>query len=246
MHSVRLKYEEGARLFEGLLRGRNFFDAPTITSSICGVCPSVHNITAIKAMEQALGVSVDPVTDQLRRLMILAQWIQSHTLHAFFLALPDYLGAESAISMASEHPDEVEIALALKKLGNDMVYVIGGRAVHPITTRVGGFSHLPPVTRLADLRHRLEEALPPAMRLARLTGALDMPDFSRKTTYLALVDPVEYAYYTGEVCSSEGYCSTPDDFCSTLREVVRPDSTAKAGLHEGRGFFTGALARINL
>lgn len=246
VHSVRLKYEEGARLFEGLLRGRNFFDAPTIASRICGVCPSVHNITAIKAMEQALSVSVDPVTDKLRRLMILAQWIQSHTLHAFFLALPDYLGAESAISMASEHPDEVEVALALKKLGNDMVFVVGGRAVHPITTRVGGFSHLPPVTRLADLRHRLEEALPPAMRLARLTGELDMPDFSRKTTYLALVDPDEYAYYTGEVCSSEGYCSTPDDFCSTLREVVRPDSTAKAGLHEGRGFFTGALARINL
>lgn len=143
VQSARLKYEEGARLFEGLLRGRKFFDAPTITSRICGVCPSVHNVTSIKAMERALGVEVDPVTEKLRRLMILAQWIQSHTLHAFFLSLPDYLGVESAVSMAKDHPKEVSSALALKKLGNDMVYAIGGRAVHPITTCIGGFSRSP-------------------------------------------------------------------------------------------------------
>jgi coenzyme F420-reducing hydrogenase alpha subunit len=246
IHSARLKYEEGARLFEGLLRGRKFFDAPTITSRICGVCPSVHNVTATKAMETILQVEVDTVTDRLRRLLILAQWIQSHTLHAFFLSLPDYLGAESAITMAKDHPEEVGVALTLKKLGNDMVYTIGGRAVHPITTRIGGFSHVPAATGMAGLRRRLQEALPQAMRLARLTGGLDIPDFSRKTTYLALASPDEYAYYGGEVCSSEGYCGTPDDFCASLREKVKPDMAAKAGLHRGKGFFTGALARVNL
>ncbi|MDO8736528.1 MAG: Ni/Fe hydrogenase subunit alpha [Thermoleophilia bacterium] len=246
VHSARLKYEEGARLFEGILRGRKYFDAPTITSRICGVCPSVHNITAIRAMEGILGIQVDPVTEKLRRLMILAQWIQSHSLHAFFLALPDYLGAESAITMARDNPEEVASALILKKLGNDMVYAIGGRAVHPITTMIGGFSNLPPASRLANMRQRLQAALPEATRLARLTGSLDVPDFSRQTTYLALQRPDEYAYYDGDVCSTEGYCSTPDDFCSTLREEIKPNMAAKAGLHEGKGFFTGALARVNL
>ena len=246
VHSARLKYEEGARLFEGLLRGRKFFDAPTITSRICGVCPSVHNVTATRAMEGILDVAVDTVTEKLRRLLILAQWIQSHTLHAFFLAIPDYLGSESAITMAQAHPEEVAMALSLKKLGNDMVYTIGGRAVHPITTRIGGFSHVPPEAKLADLRRRLEEALPGAMRLARLTGKLDVPDFSRKTTYLAMANPREYAYYDGNICSSEGYCGTPEDFCASLREEIKPDMAAKAGLHRGKGFFTGALARVNL
>ncbi|MHB8792741.1 MAG: Ni/Fe hydrogenase subunit alpha [Thermoleophilia bacterium] len=246
VNSAKLKYEEGARLFEGLLRGRRYFDAPTITSRICGVCPSVHNITAIKAMEGILGIQADPVTEKLRRLMILAQWIQSHSLHAFFLALPDYLGAESAITMARDHPEDVASALILKKLGNDMVYAIGGRAVHPITTMIGGFSNLPPASRLVDMRQRLQAALPEATRLATLTGSLDVPDFSRKTIYLALQRPDEYAYYDGDVCSSEGYCSTPDDFCSTLREEIKPNMAAKAGLHEGKGFFTGSLARVNL
>lgn len=99
---------------------------------------------------------------------------------------------------------------------------------------------------MADIRRQLEEALPEAMRLARLTGNLDIPDFSRKTVYLALAGPDEYAYYGGDVCSSEGYCSSPEDFCATLREVVKPDMAAKAGLHQNKGFFTGALARINL
>lgn len=246
VQKARLQYEEGARLFEGLLRGSKFFDAPTITSRICGVCPSVHNVTATKAMEAILGIKASPVTDRLRRLLILAQWIQSHTLHAFFLALPDYLGAESAITMARNNPEEVAVALALKKLGNDMVYTIGGRAVHPITTRIGGFSRVPTSTEMAGLRRQLEEALPQAMRLARLTGGLDIPDFSRKTTYLALATSDEYAYYEGDVCSSEGYCAEPADFCATLREEVKPDTAAKAGVHEGKGFFTGALARVNL
>lgn len=245
-HSARLKYEEGARLFEGLLRGRKFFDAPTIASRICGVCPSVHNITALRAVENALGVKVAPGTDRLRRLMILAQWIQSHTLHAFFLALPDYLGAESAISMARDYPEEVAAALQLKKLGNDIVYTIGGRAVHPITTRVGGFSRIPPAASLAGLRERLQEALPQAMKLALLVARLEVPDFSRKTTYLALHRPDEYAYYDGEVCSTEGYCDTAARFCGSVVEDIKPDTAAKAGLHAGKGFFTGALARVNL
>lgn len=246
VQSARLRYEEGARLFEGLLRGRKFFDAPTIASRICGVCPSVHNVTALKAVEAALGVKTGPVTEKLRRLMILAQWIQSHSLHAYFLVLPDFLGAESAITMAKTHPDEVAAALLLKKLGNDLVYAIGGRSVHPITTKVGGFSHTPPAARLADLRKRLEEAMPEAARLARIMGAQDMPDFSRKTTYLALRDEQEYAYYSGDVCSSEGYCSSPDDFCATLREVVVPGTAAKTSEHGGKSFFTGALARVNM
>ena len=246
VHSARLKYEEGARLFEGILRGRKFFDAPTITSRICGVCPSVHNVTATRAIEGILGIEADPVTEKLRRLLVLAQWIQSHTLHAFFLAIPDYLGSESAITMAQAHPNEVGVALRLKKLGNDLVYAIGGRAVHPITTRIGGFSHVPPAMKLADLRQRLREALPEAMRLARLTGRLDVPDFSRKTAYLAMTSPDEYAYYDGDICSSEGYCGSATDFCGSLREDIRPDTAAKAGLHRGKGFFTGSLARMNL
>lgn len=246
VHEARLRYEEGARLFEGLLRGQKFYDAPSITSRICGVCPSVHNITALKAVEAILGVRPGPVTERLRRLMILAQWLQSHSLHAFFLALPDFLGAESALALAGTHPREVAAALKLKKLGNDMVYAIGGRSVHPITTRVGGFSRVPPPAQLAGLKERLQTALPEAVRLAGLIGGLGVPDFHRPTTYLALTRPDEYAYFDGEVCSSEGFCGSAGDFCETLREEIRPGAAAKAGSLAGKGYFTGALARMNL
>jgi len=246
VYDARLRYEEGARLFEGLLQGQRFYDAPSITSRICGVCPSVHNVTALKAVEAILGVQPGPVTQRLRRLMILAQWLQSHSLHAFFLALPDFLGAESALALAATHPREVAAALRLKKLGNDMVFAIGGRSVHPITTRVGGFSRVPPAKQLQKLRDRLAGDLPEAVRMARLLGDLGVPEFSRTTTYLALSDPDGYAYFDGEVCSSEGFCGTADDFCHTLKEEVRPGAAAKAGSLGGKGYFSGALARMNL
>ena len=140
---VQLKIFEPPRFFEAFLRGRNFTEAPDITSRICGICPVAYQMTAVHAMEAALGVTVSGPIRALRRLFYCGEWIESHGLHVFMLHAPDFLGYQDAIQMAQDHPDTVKMALQLKKVGNDIVTVLGGREIHPINVRVGGFYKAP-------------------------------------------------------------------------------------------------------
>src|SRR3989338_7286957 len=129
---AHLEVFEGARFFEGILKGRKYNEAPTLTSRICGVCPVAHQVTSLRAIENALKINVSEQTKKLRELLLIGQIFQSHLLHLFFLALPDYLGYESAIQMAKKHKETLKKALALKKLANRIIYVIGGREIHPV------------------------------------------------------------------------------------------------------------------
>ncbi|MFA5052247.1 MAG: nickel-dependent hydrogenase large subunit, partial [Patescibacteria group bacterium] len=130
---------EGSRLIEGVLVGRNYMDAPLVTSRICGVCPVVHNMTSIKALEIAMRVKVAPTTTMLRKLMMLGQFIQSHSLHAYFMTIPDFYGKDSALDLLKEAPKQSAMALKIREFGNRLVGIIGGRTVHPINSQVGGF-----------------------------------------------------------------------------------------------------------
>ncbi len=140
---VQLKIFEPPRFFEAFLRGRNFTEAPDITSRICGICPVAYQMSAVHAMEDALGVTVAGPIRALRRLLYCGEWIESHGLHVFMLHAPDFLGYQDAIRMAQDHPDTVKMGLRLKKVGNDIVTVLGGREIHPINVRVGGFYKAP-------------------------------------------------------------------------------------------------------
>jgi coenzyme F420-reducing hydrogenase alpha subunit len=177
---VKLKIFEPPRFFEAFLRGRTFTEAPDITARICGICPIAYQMSACHAMEDACGVCVEgsPLR-ALRRLIYCGEWIESHALHIYMLHAPDFLGYESAIHMAKDHRDIVQRGLQLKKAGNEVVSLLGGREIHPINVRVGGFYKVPSKSELAPLAERLEWARDAALETVRWVAAFPFPDFEQ-------------------------------------------------------------------
>ncbi|MEO1091273.1 MAG: nickel-dependent hydrogenase large subunit, partial [Pseudomonadota bacterium] len=152
VEDVRLSIYEPPRFFEALLRGRHFTEAPDITARICGICPVAYQMSAVGAMEAAAGVEVSAVIRDLRRLLYCGEWLQSHALHVFLLHAPDFLGMDDGFAMARDHPALLQRGLRLKKVGTDLIERVGGRAVHPVNVRVGGFHASPSRQSLLDLR----------------------------------------------------------------------------------------------
>src|SRR5579859_5026372 len=148
---VKFRIIEPPRFFEAFLRGRMYSEAPDITARICGICPVAYQMSAVHAMEHAFDVEVGGQLRALRRLLYCGEWIESHALHVFMLHAPDFLGYESSVHMAREHPELVAKALELKKTGNELMTVIGGREVHPINVRVGGWYRVPRKRELRPL-----------------------------------------------------------------------------------------------
>src|SRR6202158_995333 len=155
---VKLKIYEPPRLFEAFLRGRHFSEAPDITARICGICPVAYQMSAVHAIERALGVRIDPAIRLLRRLLYCAEWIESHSLHVYMLHAPDFLGYSGAVEMARDHREIVEQGLQMTKAGNAILAVVGGAEAHPITVRVAGFYRAPPVAELRTLIEPLQRA----------------------------------------------------------------------------------------
>ena len=236
---------EGPRFFESLMRGRNWEEAQTITSRICGICAVAHSCTSLRATEDALGVTLSPQTLRLRKLILYGEQLQSHWLHTFFLALPDYLGAPSVLPLASSHPDVVKMALRMKKLGNYIGEVVGGRHVHPIALLVGGFSAVPTQKQLRELKQMLVEQRRDVAAAVELFAGVRWPDFQRETEYLSLRDPAEYAFYEGELVSSDGGSVSPRGYRKMVHEKVVEHSTAKYAYCQRESYMVGALARFN-
>jgi len=243
---LQLNVFEPPRFFQSFLVGRKYFELPEITARICGICPVSYQMTALAAIERAFDVRVSEQTRRLRKLFALSQYIQSHALHIYMLAAPDFLGFESAISMASAYPEEVKRALRLKRLGNDLTALIGGRDVNPVTPRIGGFSDLPSGEALQVMAKRLEAALPEAIETARLVGQLAVPDVQWDLTYVALSDPKEYAINEGRLVSNKGLDIDPADYRDYLRESHIKHSNALHSSTDGTSFLVGPLARVNL
>jgi coenzyme F420-reducing hydrogenase alpha subunit len=247
VRSAELGIFEPPRFFEALLRGRAFSEAPDITARICGICPVAYQMSAVHAMENALGVTVDGPLRALRRLLYCGEWIESHALHVYLLHAPDFLGYDGAIDMAREHADVVRRGLELKKAGNEIMALLGGREIHPINVRVGGFYKTPRRRELEPLAERLKRASDAARETVRWTGSLDFPDRERDYTLVALRHPDEYPFNEGKIVSNRGLDIAAAAFEDHVEESHVARSTAlRSRLRDGSTYLVGPLARYNL
>jgi coenzyme F420-reducing hydrogenase alpha subunit len=249
VQDVKLRIYEPPRFFEAFLRGRAFTEAPDIASRICGICPIAYQISAVRAMEDACGVAIDegPIRE-LRRLIYCGEWIESHALHVFLLHAPDFLGYTGFVEMAGDHPQLAEQGLELKKAGNAIVSVVGGREIHPINLRVGGFYRTPTRT---ELRRRLYDQLARAREIALKTVAwsaqLDFPEVDWEPELVALSEPERYPIDLGTIISDGGIDIAPSGFDATFEEEHVEHSNALHARVRGRGsYLTGPLSRFNL
>jgi coenzyme F420-reducing hydrogenase alpha subunit len=243
VETVELLVLEGARFFEGILKDRKFNDLSHISSRICGVCSVVHTLTSIKAIEDAFSLQVSDQTKKLREVLNIGGIIQSHALHLFFLTLPDYVGAGSALGLARKNKATVERALRLKRLGNSIVFTLAGRDVHPICCVVGGFSRIPEKQQVDNLIEELKKCKDDAVETVKLFMSLNYPDFTKEAPHFALTG--EDYFYSNNLVKCEGWACWPTkDYTQHFKEYLREGSTAEFATKEGKSYFVGALARV--
>lgn len=244
---VKLKIFEPPRFFEAFLRGRSYQEAPDITARICGICPVAYQMSAVHAMEDAFGASVDRPLRALRRLLYCGEWIESHTLHVTMLQAPDFLGYPDAIRMAKDHPDEVQRGLRLKKAGNAILTLLGGREIHPINVRVGGFYRTPSRSELAPLAEELKRAREAALETVRWVAKFPFPEFERDYLFVALRHGGEYPFNEGRIVSNRGLDIAARDYDAHFEEEHVAHSNALHSVLKGSGaYFVGPMARYNL
>jgi sulfhydrogenase subunit alpha len=247
VEEVRLEIFEPPRFFEAFLRGRAFTEVPDITARICGICPVAYQMSSIAAMEDVCGVEAPEPVRALRRLLYCGEWIESHALHVFFLHGPDYLGYDSAFAMARDHRGIVERALQLKKAGNAVMRVVGGREIHPVNVRLGGFYRAPTRAELAPVVEELEVAREFARESVAWTAGLPCPELEEDFEFVALRAPHTYAIESGRLASSSGLDLAPAEYGEHFAEHQVPHSTAlHSRLRDGRAYLTGPLARYAL
>ena len=247
VEDVKLRIYEPPRLFEAFLRGRHFSEAPDITARICGICPIAYQMSAVHAIERALGVTIDPAVRLLRRLFYCGEWIESHVLHIYLLHAPDFLGFQDAIELARDHRAVVEQGLRLKKIGNRLVTLMGGREIHPISAAVGGFHRTPTKKELKTLVEDLKWALEASLATARLVAGFEFPDFEPDYEFVALSHPDEYPFNEGRLVSNRGLDIDVADYEDYFAEQHVKHSNALHSRVQGRGsFLVGPLARFNL
>lgn len=244
--SAKFEVQEGIRLIEGILIGRKYQDVPVVAQRICGICPVVHNLTSIKAIENAMGVSVTAETEKLRTVLELAQFIHSHALHLFFLSLADFLDMDNDIQLVGEYPEEAKRAIRIREYGMDIVRVIGGRVVHPLTNEVGGFKKAPDAEALRQIAVASDEILQEALALGEFFKTIKIPEFSRETEYVALSQAGSYAIYDGDLVSSDGMHVPVAKFENSFHELQKQNEVIKKVDHAGKSYMVGAIARINL
>ncbi|SKA27836.1 Ni/Fe hydrogenase subunit alpha [Consotaella salsifontis] len=247
IRDLKFRIYEPPRFFEGLLRGRMYSDAPDITARICGICPVAYIMGASHAMEAALGVDVPRDIHEMRRLIYCGEWIQSHVLHAAMLHAPDFLGLQDALQIAAANPDLVKAALRLKKLGNDLMATIGGRAVHPVNTKVGGFYKAPSIEALRVLLPEVEWGLGAAETLLDAFSGFDFPDYDYDYTCVSLGNTTAYPIMEGDIVVSGGEAIPLDGFMDRYEEFQVAHSTSlHARPKDGSGpYLVGPIARYN-
>lgn len=247
LEEVQFQIVEPPRLFEALLRQRSYLEASDITARICGICPVAYQMSTIHAMEQVCGFQIEGQLRALRRLLYCGEWIESHVLHVFMLHAPDFLGYEDSIQMAKVYPELVQNALKLKKAGNAILRLLGGREIHPINVRVGGFYRVPTKRELTTLAETLQWGRETALDVVHWASKLPYPDYEREYEYVALRHPNEYPFNEGRLISNKGLDISASEYEQHFEEVHMPHSTALYSFIKGRGaYLTGPLARYNL
>lgn len=247
VESAHLEIFEAPRYFERLVIDRSMDEVIDIVARICGICPVAYQMTAVHAAESAFGITVDPATVALRRLLYCGEWIESHALHIYLLHLPDLLGYPSALDLAQHARATVEGGLRLKRAGNRIVARIGGRAIHPVSVRVGGFSRVIRRDEIASLRADLEEALRLADETIELVASLEPPSFRRDAQLVALRAPDGYPMNQGRIVSNDGLDIAAADWESLFEErQVAWSHALQATGRDGRPYLLGPASRVTL
>lgn len=244
---ARLRIFEAPRYFERLVVGRTGDEVVDMVARICGICPIAYQMTAAHAFEDLYGVEIAPAVRLLRRLLYCGEYIQSHALHVFMLHAPDYLGYPSVVAMAGDHRPVVEHGLALKKLGNQLIAALGGRPVHPVSVRVGGFSRVPWRRDLDAIRANLDEAVELARAAVQLVASWTPPALDHPQPLVAMRHPAEYPYNEGRIVSSDGLDLPLGAWGEAFEEHHLEGSNAlHARTRDGRAYLLGPTARITL
>ncbi len=244
--SAKFEVQEGIRLIEGILIGRHYADLPVVAQRICGICPVVHNLTSIKALENAMGVAVTEETKKMREVMELGQFVHSHALHLFFLSLADFLDIENDLELVKKYPEETKKAVRIREYGMDIVRALGGRVVHPLTNEVGGFKKAPDPDTLRKIVADAENILKIALEVGEIFKNLKVPEFSRVTEYVCLGNGSKYAIYDGDIISSRGLHIPVSKFENNFQELQKQKEVIKKVEHDGQSYMIGAIARINI
>lgn len=247
VEDVKLKIFEPPRFFEALLKGREMWEAPDITARICGICPVAYQMSAVGAIENALGVSIPDYIHQLRRLMYCGEWIESHTLHVYMLHAPDFLGYLDAIEMSKNDQEVLMRGLRLKKAGNEMIRILGGREMHPINVKIGGFYKLPMKAQFIELAERLKQARDDAQETVKWVSRFNFPELERPYECVALFHPEEYPMTSGRIVSSSGLNISVEEYDQHFEELQVSYSNALQSIIKNRGsYLVGPMARYNL
>jgi len=247
VQDVKLKIFEPPRLFEALLHGRHFTEVPDITARICGICPIAYQMTSVHAIERALGITAHPMVRLLRRLLYSGEWIESHVLHIYMLHAPDFLGYRDFVELAKDYPQEATEALRMKKLGNRIMSLLGGREIHPVSVTIGGFYKVPSKADLLPLVDELKAALDIALAKTKFLGGFEYPDFEQAYEFVALSHPDEYPLNEGRLVSNRGLNIDASQYEDRFVELHVKHSHALHSVIRGRDSYqVGPLARFNL
>jgi len=246
IESLRLRIFEPPRYFEKFLEGREYTEVPDITARICGICPVAYQMSAVAALEQIHNVTPSPWVRAMRRVMYCGEWLQSHALHIHLLALPDFLGFGDALTMGKAHPEVLGRGLKLQSLGNELIRLLGGRSVHPVGVRVGGFHGAPDAATAAAIADNLETALDDATELVNWIATIEVPDVTKDVVTVSLRCPDEYPMTGERIIASDGLDISVDEFEQHFREEHIPHSTALHAYYHDRSYLVGPLARLNL
>ncbi|MFW6285588.1 MAG: Ni/Fe hydrogenase subunit alpha [Nanoarchaeota archaeon] len=241
VHSV-----EGARYFEGLIRGRKYDEVTLITSRICGICSCGHTVCSIKAIENAFSIKVSRQTELLRELITIGERIRSHASHIYFFCLPDYLGYSSAIDMANKYASQIKDAMDIVRVGNNLIKLIGGRDMHPFVSVPGGFTKIHSQEEFINIKEELKNIIPAIKRTITLFASLNVPKYKKKDTiFLSLDNHRSYPLHTGDIITNSKIKFKQKDYKNFIKETFHKGSTAKFATIQGKEYTTGALARIN-
>lgn len=244
--NAKVKITIGARMIESIILNRNYIEAPIVTSRICGICSVVHNLTSIKAIENALKVKITPQAERLRKILLLAEPIQSHAAHLFFLSLGDFFKYESDIDLIKKYPDLTKKIILIRDFGNKIKDLVGGRDMHLLATEIGGFRKVPDDGLLKRLLTEAEIVLDAAVAVAEFFKKLDYPKYEREVEFVGVASPREYAFYDGKLALSDDRALKVDDFYKELVEKQTKYDPTKRVAHKGKSFMVGAIARLNL
>jgi len=244
---VKLNIFEPPRFFEALLRGRRAEEVPDIVSRICGICPVAYQISSLNAFERLFGVEIDEQVRRLRRILYYGEWIESHALHIFMLAAPDFMRVPDAIAIAKRDPKLVREALDLKRLGNSLMSAIGGREIHPVSLKIGGIYKAPSKEALASVLPELDRVRSSVQKMFAFVSSLERPSLQREATLVCLCDPARYAIDRGDIGSSEGLRLSPSDFEENFEEYqVEYSNALRSRTRTGGSYMVGPLARFSL